>query len=122
MQPWDETENQAATFLHLCTDPGSEDWGWAPMSWQNCVGSVIVVRADRKDLAPQHVEVLSHFCQFKMGDLFEDSHGCDPPISKYAVLEEMTKAKFTAYFENYRHRMLNDGIPGWIDVKSPYAE
>lgn len=57
--------NQSATYLHLRTrdEPGSEtgeDVGWAPMYWQNDVGTVLVVRQDRQALSPKDVEVLCH--------------------------------------------------------------
>jgi hypothetical protein len=118
--------NQAATFLHLNTDPNSRllmGWGWAPMEWQNNVGSVIVVRADGKDLSPHHCEVLCTFCQFEMQPLFEDSMGAgmDPenPTSKDAVLQQMTKENFERYFTQYRASWLAED-PSWSATKSPY--
>lgn len=118
--------NQAATFLHLNTDPNSRllmGWGWAPMQWQNNVGSVLVVRADGKDLSPHHCEVLCSFCQFKMQPLFEDSIEADmdseQPMSKDAVLQQMTKEKFERYFTQYRASLLAVD-PSWSATKSPY--
>ena len=117
--------NQAATFLHLNTDPTRfEEWGRAPMNWQNDVGSVIAVRADKQDLAPQQLEVLCHFCQFKMGPLFGDSNGCmnpTKPMDKKAVLNEMTKEKFATYFEEYRKEKLKGG-QHWVDAKPPNVQ
>jgi hypothetical protein len=118
--------NQAATFLHLNTDPNSRSlmgWGWAPMEWQNKVGSVLVVRSDGKDLSPHHCEVLCTFCQFKMQPLFEDSMGAgmnpENPMSKDAVLQQMTKKNFERYFTEYRASLLAED-PSWSATKSPY--
>jgi hypothetical protein len=118
--------NQAATFLHLNTDPNSRSlmgWGWAPLEWQNKVGSVLVVRSDGKDLSPHHCEVLCTFCQFKMGPLFEDSMGAgmnpENPMSKDAVLQQMTKKNFERYFTEYRASLLAED-PSWSATKSPY--
>jgi hypothetical protein len=118
--------NQAATFLNLSTDTNSRllmEWGWAPVEWQNKVGSVLVVRADGKDLSPHHCEVLCTFCQFEMQPLFEDSmgSGMDPenPMSKDAVLQKMTKENFDRYFTQYRASWLAHD-PSWSAAKSPY--
>ena len=54
--------NQAATFLMRCVDPAQRyGWALAPMSWQDWVGSVVVVRADGKDITPQQVKAMSHY-------------------------------------------------------------
>ncbi len=47
--------NQPATYLHLNANKDSEEeWGWAPMSWQSSVGTVVVVRKDGKELPFPH--------------------------------------------------------------------
>ena len=63
--------NQAATLLNLNADPEREanesegvlPLGWAPMWWQNNIGSVVVVRQDKKDLHPWHIKALSRYCE-----------------------------------------------------------
>ncbi len=70
------------------------------MSWQNKVGSVVVVSWDGKDLSPLQVEALCEFCQHEMGPLFEDQMeaGKEPET----VLKQMTPEKFAKFFEAYR--------------------
>lgn len=58
--------NQPATFLHLGCDPSitegmiqnKYEWGWAPAESQNDVGSVIIVRKDKKPLGGVEIETL----------------------------------------------------------------
>jgi hypothetical protein len=105
--------NQPATFLHLGCDPnvteGMEEnkfsWDWAPMKWQNRVGSVIIARKDKKPLLPEHAEVLADFCQHhlarKFGECVEGEHGVPesiPGLGKDHVLNETTNAKFLEYY------------------------
>lgn len=111
--------NQAATFLHLNTDPNSQamlGWGWAPMEWQNKVGSVLVVRLDGEELLPQQREALCMFCQVKMQP-FEDSMGADMdpehPMSKNAVLQQMTKSSFDAILQSTGQVELRRIQVGW---------
>ena len=84
--------NQEASFLHISVNPnetgingsGKLVWGWAPMSWQNEVGSALVVLQDGANLSPYDMEMICDFCQHTMGPLFEDSMGAggQPPIAK----------------------------------------
>jgi len=76
-KPWANNtgyqNNQPATFLHMNTDPDRLTtgwWGMPPMKWDKDVGSVLVVRADGKDLSPRQCEALCDFCQFKMQPMF----------------------------------------------------
>jgi hypothetical protein len=79
--------NQDAKFLHLCCDlkaefdlrTGTLGWGWASKQWQNSVGSIIVVRQDRKPLSPLHVEALCVYCRDEIRPLLAHSVGeCAP--------------------------------------------
>lgn len=95
-------ENVPATFLHLVADPSNSWWGWAPLSWQNDVGSVLVVRSDGQDVTTRQVEALSRFCQFKMQPLFENALG--------GGLVEMTREEVIGYlkpsvFEEFMENM-----------------
>jgi len=97
-------------------------WGWASMEWQNRVGSVLVVRADGKDLSPHQCEVLCDFCESKMQPLFEEScraRTLTMRALKDVVLQQLKKDKFEEYFQEYRARQLNSD-PSWATTKSPY--
>ncbi|KAI8966245.1 hypothetical protein F5Y11DRAFT_309862 [Daldinia sp. FL1419] len=97
--------NQDATFLHLCLDPKAEfnpqegimGWGWAPMQWQNHVGSAIVVRQDKKPLHPLHAEALSYYCRYRARSFIAHSMGeyaPEQPMDKEAVLSMICRPAF----------------------------
>lgn len=109
--------NPQATYLHLNADKDSDEWGWAPMSSQNSVGTVLVVRRDGKDLSPLHMEALCEFCQFEVGEAFEDQMEAEK--DRDTVLPKLTPAKFAEFFEAYRSRKA-ESLLEWRTVASPY--
>ena len=112
-------KNQAATFLHQETDKSSNWWGWAPMPWQNEVGSVLVVRSDGNDVTKQQVEALCEFCQFKMQPLFENGLGAGlVKMTREEVMGYMTPARFREYFAELREKKLDDAA-AWIRASLP---
>ena len=114
--------NVPATFLHLNADERSGDWwGWAPMKWQNEVGSVLVVRGDGRDVSVQQVEVLCHFCQFKMQPLFENAlGGGHVQMSRAEVMGCLTPEGFRDYFAKMRARKMDEGEGGgWETADVP---
>ena len=92
-------ENVPGTFLHQnADDVSSESWGWAPMQWQNNVGTVLVVRGDGQDVTTRQVEALCHFCQFKMQPLFENAMGDgEVQMTRDEVLGFLTPKAFGEY-------------------------
>ena len=116
-------ENIPTTFLHMKTDPDISWWGWAPMRWQNDVGSVIVVRQDRKPLVPKHIDALCDYCQFTLQPLFEVAVEGDR--SKEDAMRSVTRAKFGEHFELYRKKMMDScgseqEKEGWKNIPSPF--
>lgn len=109
----DVFENQAVTFLHQTTDVTSSAWGWAPFQWQNEIGSVLVVRSDKKDITTHLVEALCHFCQNKMQPLFENGLGGGlVDMTREEVTGHITPEKFRQYFEVVRGTRIGDD-PSW---------
>jgi hypothetical protein len=115
-------QNPTVTFLHLDDNSNSSRWGWAPFEWDEMVGSVVLVRPDGKDLLPQHVEALCHYCRYFLQPVFEDSmgSGMDPEsfISKEEVLYQMSPKSFELFcigFFNYRRAT----DPKWDYVRVP---
>lgn len=97
--------NQDATYLHLCCDPKTSlsletetlGWGFASLQWQNHVGSVLVVRQDKKPLHPLHVEALCKYCRYDIAPLFAHSMGDyapEQPMEKEAVLAMICRPTF----------------------------
>ncbi|KAI3319327.1 hypothetical protein HD806DRAFT_548586 [Xylariaceae sp. AK1471] len=122
-------ENQDATYLHLCCDPKAErdlsrgvlGWGWASKQWQNRVGSIIVVRQDKKPLSPWHVEALCRYCRYDAGAYLEHSWGgyaSDEPMSKDLVLSMICRPTFSICWSKMCNEKDEKGE--YINVLSPY--
>jgi hypothetical protein len=115
--------NEAATFLHLGCDPEAKQgmlenkysFGGAPMEWQNKVGSVVIMRKDKKLLLPEDVAALAEYYQFHLNDLFQEQ-GKDN-ISEDDELEEISKDKFVEYFEAWKIRQSEKKKQDYV---SPY--
>jgi hypothetical protein len=121
--------NQEATFLHLCCDPKAEfdlhtgimGWGWASQRWQNSVGSIIVVRQDKKPLSPLHVEALSKYCRYEIRPLLAHCIGeyhPEEPMSKDAVLAMICRPTFFIYWSKLLDEKHIEGES--TSVPSPY--
>ncbi|EOD51178.1 putative zinc finger mynd-type protein [Neofusicoccum parvum UCRNP2] len=122
--------NQAATFLHLTATKAAKDdpkstWGWAPMRWQSKVGSVLVVRQDRKPLLPLHAEALSKYCQFHASRLFAHSMGefePEKPMTRDEVHATIKRPMFVVYYEKFRddkqEKELDKGTI--LPIETPY--
>ncbi|KAK6538194.1 hypothetical protein TWF694_011076 [Orbilia ellipsospora] len=123
-------DNQDATYLHICCDPkvqwdvqsGDIGWAWCGMRWQRHVGSVLVVRQDKKPLTRLHMEILTSYCRFYCQPLFAHSIGEDyprplKPMSKYEVLRRISRESFLLHW----HRLLEDfEIPNPKSIATPY--
>ena len=108
-----DLDNQAATYLNI--DPDS---GFAPPAWQQCVGTVIVARKDRKPLLVHHLEVVWDYCDHIL-DYFGDGNGA--PKKLY------NRQAFQRYWEKYcgnqKLGSTKEGAENLNDlgmVKSPY--
>ena len=90
------------------------------MEWQSWVGSVIVVRQDKKPLLPEHVETLCDFCQSYLQPLFEEA--LEGSLDKKSVLDQITQDGFQKYWEQYSQREIKE-IRGedWTMLPSPYV-
>ncbi|KAF2133075.1 hypothetical protein P153DRAFT_284244, partial [Dothidotthia symphoricarpi CBS 119687] len=100
--------NPAATYIYLGCDPKVRDntagpsWGFAPMKWQNSVGSVLLMRQDKKTLLPEHAAALSDYCQFHLTDLFQRQIDGEIGINAARILREITEEKFKTYYETWK--------------------
>lgn len=99
----------AGTFLNIGCKPERADtgfnWGLAPPEWQDDVGSVVIMRKDKKRLVPEHVHALADYHQHRLMDFFEaeeESSSLDvkPEFrrDKAWVMEQITKDKFQKYY------------------------
>ena len=117
--------NRTAAFINLCVDPKSPTWGFAPEPWLGAAGSVIVIRKDRKDLLPEHMEAMAHFFQYFLLPMFEDSFGVgmepDNPMPKRKVLDMITKKVFENFYLGFKDYKIDSGESDrWRIVEHPY--
>ncbi|KAL1795214.1 hypothetical protein ACET3X_007030 [Alternaria dauci] len=96
--PW---VNTAGTFLNIGCKPQLKeisgfDWGLAPLKWQNSVGSVVVMRKDKKELFPEHVHALVEYHQHHLMRFFEEAS--ELHRDKKWVMKQITKEKFQEYY------------------------
>ncbi|KAL2204889.1 hypothetical protein CC79DRAFT_1309917 [Sarocladium strictum] len=119
--------NQDATFLHLCCDPQADSfpsgpgWSWAGWQWQNDVGSILVVRQDRKPLAPMHVEALCAYCLHDVQPLMGHTMGeyaPDEPLAREAVLTMICRPTFSISWSKFVERKRKEG--GDVSAPDPY--
>ena len=115
-------ENQEVTLLFRAMDPKQDDFGFAPFTWDQRVGSVLVVRDDHMDITPQQTEVLCYYSSEHTTDMFQDASeyqeftGSDEEMVKLAGL--FTPDKFREFFAEFKaKKMLDDA--GWVTAVSP---
>ncbi|KAN0102621.1 HET domain containing protein [Hyaloscypha variabilis] len=119
-----DLQNRMATWLNIAPESG-----FAPMIWQDNVGTVIVARKDRKPLLPQHLVCMFDYCG-RIMDSF--SNGNNAPIKRY------NRFAFEKWWQDYfgerRQAQLRanelakaeggekgeEDVEDWISVKSPY--
>ena len=119
-----DRSNGPAAFINLCVDPKSPMWGFAPQPWLGAAGSVIVIRKDRKDLLPEHMEAMAYFCRYFLLHMFEDSKGAgmepDNPMPKRKVLDMITKKVFENFYLGFKDYKIDSGEYRWRAVEHPY--
>ncbi|KAI1204516.1 uncharacterized protein F4807DRAFT_447060 [Annulohypoxylon truncatum] len=119
--------NQDATYLHLCCDPNADlklqmgklGWGFAPLKWQDGVGSVIVVRQDKKPLFPLHMEAMCKYCRYDASDLIRHSLGeyaPEKPMEKGDVLTMICRPAFVIFW----YKLLDERRKKGEDSSAPY--
>lgn len=112
-------DNQAATFLMRCVDPArEEEWSMAPMSWQTRVGSVVVVRADGKDITPQQVEAISYYAQYELAEKIEDASESGSKKERVKVAALFTPGKFREFFTKFKAEKVRED-PSWEAAVCP---
>ncbi|KAF2968379.1 hypothetical protein GQX73_g5216 [Xylaria multiplex] len=122
-------ENTDAMYLHLCCDPNAEidpnlgvlGWGCASTQWQRRVGSIIVVRQDKKPLSRWHVEALCRYCRYEAWAYMTHSRGSyssDEPMSKDKALSMICRPTFSISWERMLREKAEKGEV--VGATSPY--
>ncbi len=111
--------NSPASYLHMCFDPSALACGMVPLGWDTLVGSVLVVRQDRKDITPHQVEALCSYCE--LGGIVPDDVGKGgffDALSDSIARDLLNRNKFREYFEEYAEsRTLTDAA--WFSATPP---
>jgi hypothetical protein len=129
-------ENFEAVRMNRSMDVASYSFGWSHMrKWDQRPGSILVVRADRKDITARQVEALATYC---MEDLMEagqeyaegeeEIEGDEERISPQTIVrrenfmrDHLCQAKFDSFFERLKAKKVAAGDSAWLDVVSPYS-
>lgn len=122
----DPCGNVPATHLHICLDPEAEmepngqlGWGMPPRQWQVDVGSVLVVRQDKKPLSTFDIEALCKYCQCEAYPLFEHNTGEwaeQEPLFNEDLLNMICQPAFAIKWRHWQ-----DGKPkDSADADAPY--
>lgn len=97
--------NPEATFMMRDVSLEAPSFGLAPMSWQNHVGSVVVVRQNRGALQPIDVKAMVYFCERYMSNTFQTNMELGWNLDrKRAVLGRMTLDRYNEYCARYLRR------------------
>jgi hypothetical protein len=128
----DTYENYEPYFLLMRTNTADverretanlKEWDVGP------VGSVLVGRADGKDITPHQVETLALYCREKlepgMKEVNEDSvifgNVDEKGERRKFIKENMCQAKFEEFFEDLKKEKIEEGDESWADATSPYS-
>jgi hypothetical protein len=113
-------ENDAVRYFYLHADRQHANWGLAPFEWTHQVGSVVVVRADKRAITPRQIEGLCTYCRNVLLPLFEESMGgVRGEGNQEKLLTFMTGKYFEIFFRELRRkRAMVD--PSWAEERSPY--
>jgi hypothetical protein len=74
------------------------------MQWQDDVGSLVVVRKDKKPLLPLHMEALAGYCRNEVQPLMGHSNGeyyPEEPMKKDDVLRTICRPMFAIYWNKF---------------------
>ncbi|ESZ93905.1 hypothetical protein SBOR_5726 [Sclerotinia borealis F-4128] len=135
--------NEAAIALNLIVDVKSRRFNFPDrgLRWTNFIGSIMLVREDKKDLTIHQAQALVAFCKHKI-DWDEIAFGefltwsdprCASHVSKFGVFEMKQnevrqdikndgtlEKKFREFFDEYRKKKIRGCDASWIDEVSPY--
>ncbi|THH18659.1 hypothetical protein EW146_g2376 [Bondarzewia mesenterica] len=101
-------DNQIATYLMIDVDSG-----FAPMSWQQAVGTVTVMRQDHRPLTPQAIETMWMYNSHLL-DNFGEAEDFNPR-------EDITPADFREFCEDYKEEVNGYGTRSdFMDVQLPF--
>lgn len=112
--------NPEASALNYIVELGDPDWGCIADEFSGTIGSVLIVRADKKDLQPRQVEMLAAYCGAGLGYSMAIAVSGNSENLKETVMKEMMdKSIFHLFFEIGKQRY-REKDPSWDNLQSPY--
>ena len=93
--------------------------GWVKPEWRTHVGSVVVVRNDKKPLLLGHAAALVHFCWDHLTDKFQANweRSLDGENDDNDVLQEIAEDKFKEHFQGWQSEQT---MKEWREMPSLY--
>ncbi|CZT53354.1 uncharacterized protein RSE6_14851 [Rhynchosporium secalis] len=129
-------KNRSALFLNMEAEIQGHNWGWADIFvWDQDIGTVLVVRQDKRLLTSPQVEALAKYCKLELlehmeilGEGFYDESG--GPKSKAEVLKakkdsirlHIGREAFEKYFHEVKEKKVLAGDGSWEHAKAPYSD
>ncbi|KAF5867977.1 putative mynd domain protein [Botrytis fragariae] len=115
----DHLRNDFCGTLHLDTLPHSETWGEIPSQWHENVGTVLVVRQDRKDITTLQLLAIMTYIRLLDLKVVED----EPDVRKKQRFLEgyFTRSKFEEFFFGCFAAALDENPQLDGDLISPYS-
>ena len=104
-------------------DPDDPNWGHIEKEWEGRVESILVVRADKRDVYVGQLLGLIQFCAGYLTDQFwfGPKDNADRDVKAAWMIQNISRVHFEAFFELFIRDMLQyDQL--WLDVKSPYYD
>ncbi|KAE8441958.1 hypothetical protein EG329_004125 [Mollisiaceae sp. DMI_Dod_QoI] len=112
--------NPEAAAMNRIVDLDDRGWGYVADEWIGNIGSVLIARADKKDLDAKQVDMLAAFCAERLGHYMDLVVNKTPDYSKEVITNELTHMSiFHLFFERRRADLKWDDA-SWEHVKSPY--
>ncbi|KAI4130547.1 MAG: hypothetical protein LQ338_001695 [Usnochroma carphineum] len=93
--------NTGPNALLLCVDPKSKNWGTAPDNLTQ--GTVVVMRDDRQDLHPNHLEVIVMYLVNVIVPALQETLGPGARRERVEVLEMLHPGRFLWYYWCYKN-------------------
>jgi hypothetical protein len=96
-------------------------WGFAPPEWQSSVGSVLLVRKDRKNLSREHARALAEYVRYPVIEAFTEIEDVIPEQQRRSiVLKTLNWGSFGAWLDVFKEKMMADE-ESWTGVTSPFG-
>ena len=99
-------------------DPESENFMYAPIYWQNDVGSVLVTRIDGGEITPQTVQAICAYNKEVFEEKMQPASEGESLKEQKEVVGSITAGGFDVFFKEFQERQLQRN-PDWAANTEP---